>query len=501
MNQVKKYRDEAWAELPIEDASLFRQHAYIDGRWREARHRGTIAVRDPATGGQIGAVPDMGAEETQEAIAAAAAAWPAWRRMLAKDRAAILRRWAELMLDHRDDLAVIMTIEQGKPVAESRGEIDYAASFLDWFGEEGRRLYGDTIPSHLPGSRLVVTREPVGVSAAITPWNFPSAMITRKAGAALAAGCPMIVRPASETPFSALALAELAARAGVPAGVFSVVTGSSRVIGRALTQSPVVRKISFTGSTEVGRILIGQSAETVKKLSMELGGHAPFVAFDDADPEKAVAGAINAKFQTTGQDCLAANRIFVQAGLYDTFARRFAAAAGALKVGPGLEAGVEQGPLIGESAIAKCQEHVDDALAKGARLLAGGRRHARGGLFYEPTVIADVTPEMKIFHEETFGPVAALLRFETEDEAVAQANATEFGLAAYVYSGDLARAWRVGEKLEYGMVGVNTSKITGAPIPFGGVKQSGLGREGSRYGLDDYTELKYLCLAGIDEGA
>jgi succinate-semialdehyde dehydrogenase len=481
----------------LADPALFRQQAWLDGAWADADDGSAIAVTNPADQSPLGTVPKMGEAETLRAIAAAEAAYPAWRARLAKERAAILRRWAMLMTEAKEDLALIMTLEQGKPLAESRGEIDYAASFLDWFAEEAVRMNGDTMPTHLPGRRLIVSREPVGVTAAITPWNFPSAMITRKAGAALAAGCPMIVRPASETPYSALALAVLAARAGVPAGVFQVLTGSSRAIGRALTESPVVRKISFTGSTEVGRLLIAQSADTVKKVSMELGGHAPLIVFDDADLEKAVAEAINAKFQTTGQDCLAANRIFVQDRLYDAFAARFAAAAKALKVGNGLAPGVEQGPLMNDAAVAKCLEHVEDAKAKGARVLAGGGRHALGGLFFEPTVLGEVTPDMAIVHEETFGPVAPLLRFSTEAEAIARANDSIFGLAAYVFTRDLGHAFRVGEALEYGMVGINSSKITGAPIPFGGHKQSGLGREGSRYGLDDYTELKYLCV-GID---
>ena len=488
-----------WPAASSKKGPLFRQQAFENGRWCDAADGGTIDVTNPANGAVIGTVPDMGAAETRQAIEAARLAYPGWRAMLAKDRAAVLRRWGDLMLEHREDLAVLMTLEQGKPLDESRGEISYAASFLDWFAEEAKRMYGDTIPTHLPGRRLMVTREPVGVTAAITPWNFPSAMITRKAGAALAAGCTMIVRPATETPYSALALAELAQRAGMPPGVFSVITGSARVIGRELTESPVVRKISFTGSTEVGRLLIGQSAATVKKVSMELGGHAPFIAFADTDIDAAVAGAINAKFQTTGQDCLAANRIFVHDSIYDAFAAKFAEAAKALKVGNGLEPGVQQGPLIGEGAVAKCREHVADALGKGATLLAGGGSHELGGLFFEPTVLGEVTPEMAIFHEETFGPVAPLLRFSTEDEVIAQANDTIYGLAAYVYTRDIGRIFRVGEALEYGMVGVNSTKITGAPVPFGGFKQSGLGREGSRYGLDDYTELKYLCLGGIED--
>lgn len=476
---------------------LFRQSAFLAGEWVDGPKDAAIAVTDPATGAVLGHVPGLGAPETERAIAAAAKAYGPWRRLLAKERAAILRRWGDLMLAHREDLAVLMTLEQGKPIDESRGEIDYAASFLEWFGEEAKRLYGDTIPSHLPGSRMSVTREPVGVTAAITPWNFPSAMITRKAGAALAAGCPMIVRPASETPFSALALAVLAVEAGVPEGVFSVLTGPSRAIAGTLTASPVVRKISFTGSTEVGRILLAQSAETVKKVSMELGGHAPFLAFDDSDLEAAVAGAVAAKFATTGQDCLAVNRLYVQDGIHDAFVARFADAVAALKVGPGLDPSVDQGPLMSESAIAKCEAHVADALAKGAKAIVGGKRHELGGTFFQPTVLTGVTEDMAIANEETFGPVAPILRFADEAEGVARANDTVYGLAAYAYSRDVGRVLRVSEALEYGMVGVNTPKFTGASIPFGGVKQSGLGREGSRHGLDDYTELKYVCIGGV----
>ncbi|MCB9948224.1 MAG: NAD-dependent succinate-semialdehyde dehydrogenase [Rhodospirillaceae bacterium] len=485
--------------VPLEDSGLMREQAFLGGLWTDAADGRTIEVTDPATGRVIGTIPALGSAQIGHAVAAAAAAYPAWRAMLAKDRAAILHRWADLMREAREDLAVLMTLEQGKPVAESRGEIDYALGFLDWFAEEGMRMYGETIPSHLPGRRMMVTREPVGVTAAITPWNFPSAMITRKAGAALAAGCPMIVRPATETPYSALALAALAERAGVPAGVFQVVTGSSRLIARVLCDSPVVRKISFTGSTEVGRALLAESAATVKKVSMELGGHAPFIVLPDADLEKAVAGAIDAKFQTTGQDCLAANRIYVHDDLYGAFAARFAAAAHVLRVGNGLTPGVQQGPLMNAAAVAKCEEHVADALAKGAKLLAGGKRHALGGLFFEPTVLGDVTEEMAIAREETFGPVAALMRFAGEAEVIARANDTIYGLAAYLYGRDIGRLLRVGEALEYGMLGINTAKFTGPSIPFGGVKQSGLGREGSRHGLDDYSELKYTCIGGIDD--
>ncbi|MCX7354153.1 MAG: NAD-dependent succinate-semialdehyde dehydrogenase [Alphaproteobacteria bacterium] len=482
----------------LKDASLFRQQAYLDGAWCGADSGATEAVENPANGSRIGAVPSMGEAETRRAIAAASAAFGGWRGLTATERARALRRWNDLILANRDDLALIMTLEQGKPLAESLGEIDYAASFVEWFAEEGKRAYGDVIPSHLAGRRLIATREPIGVAAAITPWNFPSAMITRKAAAALAAGCPMIVRPAMETPFSALALAVLAERANIPRGVFQVVTGKATAISNALMASPEVRAVSFTGSTEVGRILLAGGAATVKKMSMELGGHAPFIVFEDVDVAATSADAIGAKFVTTGQDCLAANRIFVHERVYEEFAADFAARAAALKVGDGLEPGVELGPLIDERAVEKLERQVADALAKGARLLAGGKRHAKGGRFFEPTVLADATPEMEIFREETFGPVAALFRFRDEDAVVRQANDSIYGLAAYVYSADLARAWRVGEQLDYGMVAFNGVKMTGPPIPFGGMKQSGLGREGSRHGLDEYMQLKYFCVAGID---
>lgn len=485
--------------LPIRDAALLRQQAWLEGRWQDADDSHVCEVTDPADGTVIGTVPDMTGRETARAIAAAAAAYPAWRGLLAKQRAAILREWARLMREHKEDLAIIMTYEQGKPLWESRGEIDYAESFFDWYAEEAVRMNGETMPSHKANSRVFVTREPVGVTAAITPWNFPSAMITRKAGAALAAGCPMIVRPATETPYSALALAELARRAGVPGGVFQVITGEPRAIATALTDSPVVRKISFTGSTEIGRKLLAQSAQTVKKVSMELGGHAPFIAFDDVNVVTAAKGALGAKFATTGQDCLAANRIYVHERIHDAFAHHFTEMTKAMKMGPGMEEGVELGPLMSESAVRKCEEHVADAVAKGAKVLCGGKRSDLGGTFFEATVLIGVTPDMKIYHEETFGPVAPILSFSRESEVIAKANDSDFGLAAYLYTRDIGRAMRVSEALEYGMVGLNTPSFTGASIPFGGYKQSGLGREGSVHGLDDYTELKYTCIGSIDD--
>jgi len=478
----------------LRDEGLFRDKAYLDGVWRAAQTGGLIGVHNPADGSLLGHVPDMGAEEAREAVAGAKRAFGEWRQRLAGERAEHLLAWYQLMREHEEDLALLMTLEQGKPLQDSRDEIRYAASFIHWFAEEGRRAYGETIPSHLPDRRLMVVREPIGVCAAATPWNFPSAMLTRKAGAALAAGCTMVARPASETPFSALALAELAERAGLPAGVFSVITGRASTVVGELCSHPDVRAVSFTGSTEVGRLLLAQGAPTIKKMSMELGGHAPFIVFDDVDLDAAVDGAMAAKFQTSGQDCLAANRLFVQRRLYEPFLERFAAATAALKVGAGLEEGVSIGPLMNEQALAKSEAHVRDALDKGARLLTGGRRHPRGGLFFEPAVLADVTPAMRIFREETFGPVAAVLPFSSEDEAVSAANDTEYGLAAYFYTRDIARVHRLVDALEYGMIAVNGVKMTGAPIPFGGVKQSGLGREGSRHGLNEYMELKYVCV-------
>jgi aspartate-semialdehyde dehydrogenase len=478
----------------LADPRLFREQAYVGGKWTAATDGKVMPVTNPATGEALGVVPALGAAETEAAIAAAARAWPAWKGLLPQQRAAILRRWYELIVAARADLALLMTLEQGKPLAEAAGEIDNAASFVEWFAEEARRVNVESITSHLPSRQMQVRREPIGVSAAITPWNFPCAMITRKAAAALAAGCPMIVRPASETPYSALALAELADRAGVPAGVFSVITGPAEPIVAALQASPIVRAISFTGSTEIGRRLLEGGAATIKRMSMELGGHAPMIIFPEVDLDDAVAGAIAAKFQTTGQDCLAANRIYVHASIYDAFVHKFAAGVRALEVGNGLDDGVEIGPLMHQRAVAKCEAHVADAIASGGRILAGGGRHPLGGTFFAPTVIADATDDMRIASEETFGPVAAVFRFEREDEVVARANDTIYGLAAYVWSNDLNRVARLTAALEYGMVAVNCVKMTGAPIPFGGIKQSGQGREGARHGLEEFTELKYVCI-------
>ena len=481
----------------LKDGALLRQQCYIDGRWVGSDSGATIAVSNPATAEAIGSIPKMGAAETRRAIAAANAALPGWRSKTAAERGRLLRRWSGLMLEKQDDLALIMTSEQGKPLAEARGEIAYAASYLEWFAEEGRRAYGEIIPPNGPDRRLLVTREPVGVCAAITPWNFPAAMITRKAGAALAAGCTMIAKPATQTPFSALALAELAERAGIPPGVFNVVTGAARDIGGEICANPIVRKLSFTGSTGIGSQLIAQCAPTVKKLSMELGGNAPFIVFDDADLDAAVAGAIVSKYRNAGQTCVCANRLLVQDGVYDAFAEKLAVAVSALKVGNGVEEGVSQGPLIDQAAVAKVEELLADATARGARIVCGGKPHALGRTFFEPTIVADVTPDMRMAREEIFGPVAPLFRFRDDAEAIRMANDTEFGLASYFYARDVGRIFRVAEALEYGLVGVNTGLISTEIAPFGGVKSSGLGREGSRHGLDDYLEMKYVCLAGI----
>ena len=484
--------------MKLADTKLFRQQAYVAGQWSDADGGDTIAVNNPATDETLGTVPKMGAAETRRAIDAAAAAYPEWRAKTGKERAGILRRWFELMMENQDDLGVLMTAEQGKPLAEAKGEVAYAASFIEWFGEEAKRVYGDTIPSHAADKRIMVLKEPIGVTAAITPWNFPAAMITRKAGAALAAGCPMVIKPASQTPFSALALAELGERAGIPAGVLSVLTGSAAEIGGEMTSNPTVRKLSFTGSTQIGKKLMAQSAGTMKKLSLELGGNAPFIVFDDADLDAAVEGAIASKYRNTGQTCVCANRLLVQDGVYDAFAEKLGQAVAKLRVGNGLEGETEQGPLIDMAAVEKVEEHVADALGKGARLVMGGARHALGGTFYEPTVLADVTPAMLVSKEETFGPLAPLYRFKTDDEALAMANDTEFGLASYFYSRDIGRIWRVSEGLEYGIVGINTGLISTEVAPFGGIKESGLGREGSKYGIEDYLEIKYLCVGGID---
>ena len=483
--------------MKLKDKSLFRQQCYIDGAWVDADGGETIPVTNPATGEQIGTVPKMGAAETRRAIEAANRAWPAWRRKTAKERGAILRKWHDLMMANQEDLAVLMTTEQGKPLAEAKGEVGYAAAFIDWFAEEGKRVYGDTIPTPNPDWRIVVTKEPVGVCAAITPWNFPSAMIARKVGPALAAGCTMVSKPATQTPYSAFAMAVLAERAGVPKGVFSVLTGKSGEIGDEMTGNPIVRKITFTGSTEVGKHLMKQAAGTVKKVSMELGGNAPFIVFDDADIDAAVAGAIAAKFRNTGQTCVCANRIFVQDAVYDDFADKLAGAVAKLKVGDGLKSAVDQGPLIDDKAVAKVEEHIADAVGKGARVVVGGKRHELGGTFFQPTVIVDVTTQMAVAREETFGPVAPLFRFRTEEDAIALANDTEFGLASFFYSRDIGRVWRVAEGLESGLVGVNAGVISTVEAPFGGFKESGVGREGSKYGIEDYVQIKYVCMAGV----
>jgi succinate-semialdehyde dehydrogenase / glutarate-semialdehyde dehydrogenase len=483
--------------MQLKDAKLFRQQCYIDGAWVDADDKSTIAVYNPADGQQIGTVPKMGPAETRRAIEAANAAWPAWRAKTAKERSAILRKWYDLMMAHQEDLAVLMTTEQGKPLAESRGEIAYGASFIEWFAEEAKRLYGDTIPSQAADRRIVVIKQPIGVCAAVTPWNFPNAMITRKAGPALAAGCTMVIKPASQTPYSALALCELAERAGIPKGVLSVVTGSAGPIGKELTTNPLVRKFTFTGSTEIGKLLMEQCASTVKKVSLELGGNAPFIVFDDADIDSAVEGAIASKFRNTGQTCVCANRIFVQDAVYEQFASKLGEQVAAMKVGNGLETGVVQGPLIDMKAVEKVEEHIADALEKGARVVTGGKRHEKGGQFFQPTVLTEVKTDMKVTHEETFGPVAPLYRFKTEEELLRLANDTEYGLAAYFYSRDIGRVWRIAEGLESGIVGINVGIISTEVAPFGGVKESGIGREGSKYGIDEFVEVKYLCMGDI----
>ncbi len=483
--------------MKLTDSKLFRQQCFIDGAWVDADSGETVDVTNPATGEKLGTVPKAGAAETRRAIEAANAAWPAWRAKTAKERSIILRKWFDLMMANQEDLGTLMTAEQGKPLAEAKGEVGYAASFIEWFAEEGKRIYGDTIPQHGADKRIVVTKEPVGVVAAITPWNFPAAMITRKAGPALAAGCPIVIKPATETPYSAFAMAELADRAGVPKGIINVITGKSSEIGTEMTSNPIVRKLTFTGSTEVGKILLEQCAGTVKKVSMELGGNAPFIVFDDADLDAAVQGAMTSKYRNTGQTCVCANRIYVQDGVYDEFLSRFSQAISAMKVGDGLKGETQQGPLINMAAVEKVEEHLKDAVDNGARVVLGGKRHELGGTFFEPTLVADVTQKMKVAKEETFGPLAPVFRFKTDDEVVEWANDTEFGLAAYFYSRDIGRIWKTAEKLEYGIVGINEGIISTEVAPFGGMKESGMGREGSKYGIEDYVETKYLCMGGI----
>lgn len=485
--------------LTLKDPTLLRQQCYIDGAWSDARNGSTVNVTNPANGEILGTIPSIDAAETRRAIEAASAAFPAWAARTAKDRAGILRRWHDLMLANADDLGTLMTAEQGKPLAEAKGEVAYAASFIEWFAEEGKRLYGDMIPGHQPDKRILVLRQPVGVVAAITPWNFPAAMITRKAGPALAAGCTFVCKPATLTPYSALAMAELAHRAGIPKGVFNVITGPSGVVGGELTSNPIVRKVTFTGSTEVGKKLMAQCVPTLKKVSLELGGNAPFIVFDDADLDLAVQGAIASKYRNTGQTCVCANRLLVQEGVYDAFVTKLVEAVRKLRVGDGLKGATEQGPLIDANAVAKVEEHIADALAKGGKVVLGGKRHALGGTFFEPTIITHVTPDMAVAREETFGPVAPVFSFKDEKQAIRMANDTEFGLASYFFTRDLARSFRVAERLEYGIVGLNTGIISTEVAPFGGVKESGFGREGSKYGILDYTELKYLCIGGIED--
>ena len=486
-------------QLVLTDSTLLKTDAYINGEWCGAADGARFDVTNPATGAVITTLPDMGVAETREAIEAADRAWPAWRAKTGKERAGILRKLFFLMMENQEDLAQLITAEGGKPLAESRGEVAYGASFIEWFGEEAKRTYGDLIPATFNDRRIVADKQPIGVCAAITPWNFPIAMVTRKVGPALAAGCPMVLKPAHETPLSALALAELTERAGVPPGVFSVVTSSSgRTVGGELTSNPTVRKLTFTGSTATGKVLMRQCADTIKKLSLELGGNAPFIVFDDADVDRAVEGAIASKYRNSGQTCVCVNRFLVQDGVYDEFASKLTAAVEAMKVGDGAEEGVVQGPLINEAGVAKVKEHVDDAISKGAKVTAGGMQHALGGNFFQPTVLTDVTADMIVAREETFGPVSPLFRFKTEEEAVAMSNDTEFGLAAYFYTRDSARTWRVSQALEYGIVGINEGIISTEVAPFGGVKESGLGREGSKYGIEDYLEIKYICMGGLN---
>ncbi|MEM7195941.1 MAG: NADP-dependent succinate-semialdehyde dehydrogenase [Pseudomonadota bacterium] len=483
--------------MKLNNPSLFRQQCYINGEWADADSGKTIDVTNPADGSVIGNVPMMGAEETRRAIEAARVAQIEWRSRLPKERATILRKWFELMMENQEDLAQLMTLEQGKPLLESRGEIAYAASFLEWFAEQAKRVNGEVIPQHQADKRLIVIKQPVGVCVAITPWNFPAAMITRKVGPALAAGCSVVVKPATQTPYSAFALCELAEKAGVPAGVISVMTGSSREIGEEMTSNPTVRHLSFTGSTEVGRVLMRQCSDSIIKVALELGGNAPFIVFDDADVDAAVEGAMMSKYRNAGQTCVCSNRIYVQSGVYDEFSEKMATAVAAMKVGSGFDDGVTQGPLIDNAAVEKVEAHVEDAVSKGATVVTGGQRHELGHTYFEPTLLTNVDKSMAVAREETFGPLAPLFKFDDEDDAVAQANDTEFGLAAYFYSRDLARTWRVSEALEYGMVGINTGIISNEIAPFGGIKQSGIGREGSTHGIDEYMEMKYLCVGGI----
>ncbi|MFT6559516.1 MAG: succinate-semialdehyde dehydrogenase/glutarate-semialdehyde dehydrogenase [Sneathiella sp.] len=485
--------------LNLKDPQLFRQQGLIDGKWCDADSGAKFAVTNPATGDVMGTVPEMGAAETKRAIDAAKKAMPAWAGLTAKERATILRKWHDLMIENTDDLARLMTMEMGKPLAEAKGEVAYAASFIEWFAEEGKRIYGDTIPEHQSDKRIIVLKQPIGVTAAITPWNFPIAMITRKAAPALAAGCPMVIKPAEMTPYSAFAMAVLAERAGVPAGILSVLTGVPQDIGGEMTSNPDVAKLTFTGSTATGKLLMEQCAATVKKTSMELGGNAPFIVFDDADLDDAVEAALASKYRNAGQTCVCANRLYVQEGVYDEFAKRLAEKVKGMKVGNGLEEGVTQGPLINENAVKKVESHIEDALSKGAKILVGGKRHELGQTFFEPTILTGATTDMTVAREETFGPMAPLFKFKEEDEVIALANDTEFGLAAYLCARDIGRIWRVSEGLEYGIVGINTGIISTEVAPFGGVKQSGIGREGSKYGLDDYLEIKYMCLGGLDK--
>lgn len=484
--------------MNLSDNALLRAQAFIGGKWQDADDSTTYPVSNPANGAQIADVANCGADETQRAIAAASDALPGWRAKTAKERAVILRNWFNLMMEHQEDLAVILSTEQGKPMAESRGEVAYGAAFIEWFAEEGKRAYGDVIPGHAPDKRIVVLKQPIGVTAAITPWNFPNAMVTRKVGPALAAGCTMVVKPAALTPLSALALAELGERAGIPAGVLSIIPSKqARVIGGVMTSSPIVQKLSFTGSTPVGKTLMEQCAATVKKVSMELGGNAPFLVFDDADVDAAIVGAMASKYRNSGQTCVCTNRFIVQAGVYDEFCSKLAKAASELRVGPADSGDMQQGPLINQDAVDKVVEHITDAVDKGARVLTGGEAHELGGLFFKPTVVADVTADMTVASEETFGPLAPIFRFEKEQEGIDMANDSEFGLASYFYARDINRVWRVAEALESGIVGINEGAISTEVAPFGGVKESGVGREGSKYGIDDYMELKYLCMGGV----